>query len=262
MNARNTRVVLNQIQFKSGFLTPIVEADDNENAAAAEEAPEAAGVTSHTVTVMRFEPRFEQLLVLCEDDEWVGISEGTRTELSVPTDQTFVTIDAVVARTDTTREGRKVLYLDLTEVEAVQRRNDDRFQTKYFVRFTPLAEWEDKVNLGIEGFGQGQGTDLSLGGMQLLTDVDLPNGFEAVFEIRIHGTLRIEGKVVRRHLRTRLGTTYGVQFLEYDQMTSQRLHRFTLAERRKQRDGSSGPQGAVGRSSEERSRLSRRRREW
>lgn len=247
MVTRSTRNVLHQIQFKMGLLSPIndFEAD--------EEADESMCVLSYTVSVMRYEERLARLPVLSEEGPF-QVEVGDRVELSVGTDQAFVTVVGEVASIEKTREGREALYLELHEVDALQRRVDDRFQSRTITRFTPLDEWKDKVHLGITGQGHGQAMDLSLGGMQILTEADLPNGYEAMFKIQISGgTLWVKGRVVRRHLRTRMGTTYGIKFIEYDRITSRLLHQFILSERRKSRSA----QGTV--AHEERVRLSRRR---
>lgn len=267
MDTRSTRDIFNLIQFKTGFLSPIAHVEDSdETAAALDEGSGAARITPHMVSVTRFEPKLELLPVLSENEPF-QLPVGGQVELSVPTGDAIMTIIAEVVQIDKTQQGREVLHLrlNLDEIDVVQRRTDDRFQAKTFTRFEPLPDWKGKADLGIEGVGNGQATDLSLSGMQLSTEFDLPDGYEAFFEIRIpSGTLVVKGRVVRRQFRTRIGSTYGIQFLEYDRITSQRLHQFILSERRKNRErqGHSSRQGGQGGFAlERRGRFGRRRRE-
>lgn len=227
LDTRVAHHVLQQIQFKTGLLSRINDLDSDQK------EDQSGCVLSYIVSVMRYEDRLAKLPVIGEEGPF-QVDIGDRVELSVGTDQAFVVALAEVASVEKTRDGREALFLELNEVETYPRRLDDRLNSYTATRFIPLDRWKEKVHLGIIGEGSGQAMDFSLGGMQMLTQADLPNGFEAKFQIQSPGgDIQVKGKVVRRHLRTRLGTTYSIQFVDYDRSTLQRLRRFIVSERRK-----------------------------
>lgn len=179
-----------------------------------------------------------RLLVRVEGQDEL-FQRGLVVDLEVPTERALclvsATVDSVARTSDNTF---LLLHLIVDEIEKIQRRREARFAVSYPMRFTIMREGESPSDVRDRPHGLGRVCDISLGGMQIEADYDLPNGLMAWFQVELaDGQFNVVGQVLEYRRTTVGGRVYGVQFIEMDIVASRRLNRLILQlDRRKRRE--------------------------
>lgn len=221
-----TRKILAMIEYKPCILVPIVEGD--------EEPPE---LSSQVVKLDR-----GRLLVKVDSDMEL-VTGRVEVDLEVPTKKALFRIFASVERTVPTSEGGCIAYLIVENIETIQRRKQDRFPVNLPCRFAPMSEGEKLSDLVGREFAFGRVVNVSLGGLQFETELDLPVGLLLYIEMRmLNGHLEFQGKIVTKAREVSDLNFYGVKFTMVDVVTYQRLNRLILrVERQERRTDAEGP---------------------
>lgn len=122
-----------------------------------------------------------------------------------------------------------ILSIKIEDVDSVQRRSDSRYTTRYPATFIPTRKQDVEIDLTQTQHSVGHATNISLGGMQLESDDNLPDGCFIQCNVAAPGgTLHILGRIVSKRGRSLAGFQYGLEFVRFDNLTSQRLNRLVL----------------------------------
>lgn len=227
----DTRTVLESIAYHKGFLF------------ASGGGQELADMP---VQIVKYEKGY--LLVRVESSEG-DAPEGALIELQVPHRSALVRVEGRLARKAKTNDGSRIFVISVDDVGLVQRRLKERFPANFPVIYLPLRAGSFVLSVAENRFGVGRTTDLSLGGMQLVTPLRLTKDLIARFEVRMPGgLLEAEGKIVSVRGEVAEGTLHGIKFLRMSGLSSQRLARFVLANERRQRMQEQAKQAVGGRS--------------
>lgn len=214
-----TKQILSLIEYKPCILVPVIESE--------EEPPEFPS------QVMKFDRG--RLLVKVEAPGDV-IAGRVEVDLEVPTKKALFRIFASVEKTVPTSEGGCIAYLIIDDIEPIQRRKQDRFPVNLPCRFLPVAEGEKLADLVGREYAFGRVVNVSLGGLQLETEYDLPVGLALYLEMRLaNGHLEFQGKIVTKAREVSDYNFYGIKFTSVDAVTQQRLSRLILRLERQER---------------------------
>ena len=219
--------MMRAIEYKPGALLPVV--------GDGEEPPRIP------VRVVRLD--HGRLLVRLEEAAEV-LRPATEAELEVPTTRALVRLFASVEQVVRVKDGLQMASLFVEDVEAVQRRKQDRFTVNFQCLFVPISEHAGRRRLAHitpRTRGQGRVSNLSTGGIQFETEYELPAGMLAHFVIRMPaGQLEFIGRIVQS-VKDPLGSnSYGVKFARMDNVTTQQINRIVLQMERRARQGRAG----------------------
>lgn len=224
----DTREVMALIAYKPAVILPTTE--------------DGGEPPQFNAQVVKYE-RGRLLLRLEEGIDLLG--PMTQAELEVPTTKALFRLFVETERITETSEGAYIVYLIVEDIEEIQRRKQDRFEVNFHCKFVPIKEGDKPADITGRPHGLGRVTDMSLGGMQFETELDLPLGLMAQFEVRLpNGHLDLQGKIVKAVPDASGPNVYGIKFGRMDSVTSQRLNRLILhMERRirRSRSDAGGP---------------------
>lgn len=224
--------VLEEIKYKPGFLRYSFDEAPEERTASSSREETMIPADALPVYVVRFEPAKDALLVRNESDPF-HLEENAPVELFVPGPLALTRIDAQVLQAELVRDRVQIFALQVFDARLIRSRKERRFEERLPVRFISLPGHRSVLATGV--VAEGRVVNLSLGGMQLLTEEELPVGFEGEFDVRTYaGALLLVGRVVRR-AETSNGYAYGIKFLEYDGLTERLLRQHLHAQERRQR---------------------------
>ena len=222
--------IMERIAYKRGVL---LAADFD-----GEEPPEAA------CQVVRFERGF--LLVRIDDDDVEFVQPGGAVQLEVPSDDAALyRLDGRVEQVASASDRAPIAFIAVDDIERIQRRKQDRFEVNIPCRFALVGGDEKPTGVLTKPMGAGKVTDISLGGVELETDMELPTGVMIKIEMRPpSGRLDFAGFLVKAIGGVAGARKYGVKIDAMDTVTLQRLNRLVLRlerqERRQREQAASG----------------------
>ena len=175
--------ILREIEYKQGLLIPALP-DESE-----EEPPQL------DVQVVRYE---HGRLLIRIDGPIELLKPDLEAELDVATTKALFRLYTSVEKVVKVNVGAHMAYVNIDDVEIVQRRKQERFAVNLQCRFTPVRD--ENLSRSFEGrpYGFGRVTDLSIGGLQFETRYELPISMLAHLDVRMPtGRLEMLGKIVQ-----------------------------------------------------------------
>lgn len=187
--------------------------------------------------IVRFERGY--LLVRIEENA-DGIQVGGGVELEVPAKESLYWLTGEVKQIASTSDGAPIVSMSIEDIETIQRRKQERFDVALPCRIGLMGERERARDPLAHPLGMGKVTDISLGGVEFETELELPHGSMVKLDVRApDGRLDFAGKIVRVLVDPSGARRYGVKFGAMDSVSLSLLNRVVLrlerAERRKNR---------------------------
>ena len=115
------------------------------------------------------------------------------------------------------------------DIETIQRRKQSRFEVNFPCRFALIDEDKKNVDVLANPLGSGKVTDISLGGVEFETEMELPTGVLIKLDVRPpNGRLEFVGLLVKDAGENQGMRTYGVKIDAMDTVSLKNLNRLVL----------------------------------
>lgn len=204
--------ILARIEYKRGVLVSVGEKGEELEAAA---------------QVIRFERG--RLLVRVDDESGDSIRLGGMVELEVPAAESLYWLKGRIAEISRASDGAPIVSLSIDEVEAIQRRKQERHAVSIPCRVGLMAEGESPLDPLTDPLGPGKITDISLGGAEFESELELKrNSAVKLQTVVADGRLDLPGTIVRVQATPSGEYRYGVRFGPMDPVSQSRLNRLIL----------------------------------
>lgn len=220
----------------------------------------------YSITFIRKED--EELIVRCDADP-KQIGEGSHAMLEVWGPDALYRFEGSVEKILPKQHGVFILVVRVVDMDAVQRRSTERYDTYIPTTFRPVTGATEEQASPMGRHAVGHATNIGLGGMQLRTEYDMPLGVALFFNVAAPGgALLVHGRIVNKRRTATHGYTYGIEYTDFDDLTFHRLNRMVrkieAADNRRRRSFQSITPAAtrLTAGSARRRRILRGRREW
>lgn len=180
------------------------------------------------VMVIRYEVDAEQLLVRGDIGPPV-LDKSMAILIDVWGQDALYRFMGFIADAVPNQHGEYLITVTIEDFVPVQRRSESRYQTRYPASFMLSTRNISDTETDYVQQGVGHATNISLGGLQLETDYNLPENTLVHCNVSAPGgTLHIQGRIISKRGRPLAGFVYGIELVDFDSLTSQRLNRLIL----------------------------------